>query len=179
MKLMSRFLWCNNVSSLLMSDKFDINDNQFIQGWMDKYLHIGCPASDLTSCGTWSCLCRSNLHQSCVCQSHNLCQQWGFYVPQNLSLIRLVVIFLAFSVNPRFCVKIPVDQQFLFKVTSQISPPILVPGLNFCTLSWMCLHPSQQHFLLYDSDWIHSTIASEWKLSCCTLPCTHHTLAML
>lgn len=131
MKIMSIFLWCNNVSSLLLSDKFDINDFQtLLQGWMDQYLHIGCPASDLMfsadRSGTWSCLCLSNLHQSCVCQSHNLCHQWGFYVPQNLSVIRLLVIFLAFSVNPRFCVKIPVDQQFLFKVTSQISLPILV-----------------------------------------------------
>lgn len=70
--------------------------------------------------------------------------------PPNPSLIRLLLIFLAFSVNPRFCVKIPVDQQFLFKVTSQISLPILTPALNFCRLSWTCPRPAQQHSLLTD-----------------------------
>lgn len=90
MKSRSIFLWCNNVSSLLLLDKFDINDVQtWIQGWMDQHLHDRCPASDLMfstdRSGTWSCLCNflslSNLRQSCVRQSHNLCHQWGFYVP--------------------------------------------------------------------------------------------------
>lgn len=81
---------------------------------------------------------------------------------------------LAFSVNSRFCVKIPVDQPFLFKVTSQISLPVLMPGWNFCRLSWTCL---QRHSLLYESDWSHSTIASEGKRSCPAFSCSHSPLA--
>lgn len=97
--------------------------------------------------------------------------------PPNPSLIRLLLIFLAFSVNPRFCVKIPVDQQFLFKVTSQISLPILTPALNFCRLSWTCPRPAQQHSLLYERDWSHSTRAFGWKPPCGTFSCTRYTPA--